>query len=323
MVIKIFTEEQLRLRNKLEHKDNKEENWEEEGIKFKDAFVETSLVEEIQENDEPKKKIKKLFYVNEMPDHLQFNPHILTGYRPLQSPLGCVTSVFQWHNETINIITHAIPIFYIILTVPDVLPWHSKELTFLAWCHIAGILCPWLGSLVYHMFMNINYGPLAYYILLQIDMLGIWVSQSIGALPLVFASTKCLPLVLSWSIITFYCLLSIWGLYKAMIAWSPWDRRLCYLLPFLTRICLWCLRLTSIGGGDPAAFLHVILQDVVSITGGCIGAVHVPEKWFPGSVDLYLNSHNIMHVLVVAAVWSMHRATVLDLHWMAKNQCHL
>ncbi|ENN75511.1 hypothetical protein YQE_07932, partial [Dendroctonus ponderosae] len=107
-----------------------------------------------------------------------------------------------------------------------------------------------------------------------------------------------------------------------MIAWSPWDRRLCFLLPFLTRIGLWCLRLTKIGGGDPAAFLHVILQDAVSIVGGCIGAIHVPEKWFPGQVDFVLNSHNIMHVLVVAAVWSMHRATALDLHWMAKNNCY-
>ncbi|XP_030746931.1 progestin and adipoQ receptor family member 4 [Sitophilus oryzae] len=259
--------------------------------------------------------------LKDMPEHLQFNPNIKTGYRPLQSPLGCFKSAFQWHNESVNIITHAIPIFYIIYTVPEVLPWHSKELTFLAWCHIAGILCPWLGSFVYHMFMNLNYGPLAYYVLLQIDMLGIWVSQSFGALPLLFSTSHCLPDIYKWSLISCYCLLSIWGLYKAMLAWSPWDRRLCFLLPFLYRIGLWFLRISGLGGGDPAAFLHVILQDVVSIAGGCIGAIHVPEKWFPGSVDLCLNSHNIMHVLVVAAVWSMHQATVLDLHWMAKHQC--
>lgn len=50
--------------------------------------------------------------------------------------------------------------------------------------------------------------------------------------------------------------------------------------------------------------------------------MHIPEKWFPGTVDLYLNSHNIMHVLVVAAVYSMHQATVLDLAWMARVECH-
>ncbi|KAH1027716.1 progestin and adipoQ receptor family member 4 [Dendroctonus ponderosae] len=320
MIVDAYLEEQTRLRVK------KKEN----------GLEKPTEDDDLQINDDPRRfpgetrkdadsrtgKAKVLLCINDVPNHLKFNPHILSGYRPLQSPLGCIGSVFQWHNETINIVTHAIPIFYILFTVPDVLPWHSQELTFLAWCHIAGILCPWLGSFVYHMFMNLHYGPMAYYILLQVDMLGIWTSQSIGALPLVFASTKCVPHLIRWSIIMFYCLLSVWGLYKAMIAWSPWDRRLCFLLPFLTRIGLWCLRLTKIGGGDPAAFLHVILQDAVSIVGGCIGAIHVPEKWFPGQVDFVLNSHNIMHVLVVAAVWSMHRATALDLHWMAKNNCY-
>lgn len=66
--------------------------------------------------------------------------------------------------------------------------------------------------------------------------------------------------------------------------------------------------------------------------------MHIPEKWFPGCLDYYLNSHNIMHVLVVLAVYSMHqvncliitlnfhtsctmllnslKATVSDLEWM-------
>jgi hypothetical protein len=39
-----------------------------------------------------------------------------------------------------------------------------------------------------------------------------------------------------------------------MTAWSPWERRLCFLLPFMMRLLLWCLRVSSYGGGDPAAF---------------------------------------------------------------------
>lgn len=37
--------------------------------------------------------------------------------------------------------------------------------------------------------------------------------------------------------------------------------------------------------------------------------MRIPEKWFPGVVDFYLNSHNIMHVLVVVAVYSMHKVS--------------
>lgn len=42
----------------------------------------------------------------DMPKHLQFNPYIFTGYRPLLSVWGCLNSLFYLHNETINILTH-------------------------------------------------------------------------------------------------------------------------------------------------------------------------------------------------------------------------
>lgn len=47
-----------------------------------------------------------LLHWRDMPRHLQFNPYVLTGYRPLQSAAGCVRSLFYFHNETINILTH-------------------------------------------------------------------------------------------------------------------------------------------------------------------------------------------------------------------------
>jgi predicted membrane channel-forming protein YqfA (hemolysin III family) len=53
--------------------------------------------------------------------------------------------------------------------------------------------------------------------------------------------------------------------------------------------------------------LFSIFKDGVSLVGGVIGAMHIPEKWFPGCLDYYLNSHNIMHILVVTAVYSMHQ----------------
>ncbi|CAH2085666.1 unnamed protein product [Euphydryas editha] len=48
----------------------------------------------------------ELLHWRDMPQHLQFNPYVLTGYRPLQSWGGCVRSLFYFHNETINILTH-------------------------------------------------------------------------------------------------------------------------------------------------------------------------------------------------------------------------
>lgn len=64
----------------------------------------------VMETTSTEKKGRKgkmhLLQWREMPRHLQFNPYIMTGYRPLLSPWGCINSIFYMHNETVNILTH-------------------------------------------------------------------------------------------------------------------------------------------------------------------------------------------------------------------------
>ncbi|XP_013161603.1 PREDICTED: progestin and adipoQ receptor family member 4 [Papilio xuthus] len=265
-----------------------------------------------------------LLHWRDMPKHLQFNPYVLTGYRPLQDWAGCIRSLFYFHNETINILTHGVSLVYILVVLPGLLPWGGGggAAWFLSLCHLLGALAPWCGSFLYHLFMNHTSGAGLYHRLLQLDMLGIWVSQSIGAIPMVTATVYCAPAPLRYAALAVYCLGSLLGLYKAMRAWSPWERRLCFAAPFCMRLLLAGARAARLGGGNPHAILHVFLQDAVSLGGGVIGAMHIPEKWFPGAVDRCLNSHNIMHVLVVLAVYSMHQVTTLDLAWMSRVDCH-
>lgn len=67
-----------------------------------------------RQHDSPKKerrwlaraKEADLLHWKDMPKHLQFNPYIFTGYRPMLSVWGCLNSLFYLHNETINILTH-------------------------------------------------------------------------------------------------------------------------------------------------------------------------------------------------------------------------
>ncbi|KAF5284490.1 hypothetical protein FQA39_LY17025 [Lamprigera yunnana] len=175
------------------------------------------------------RKNEDLLHWKDMPRHLQFNPYIFTGYRPLLSIWGCLNSLLYLHNETINIFTHgkvnyvpllqsltcpsfchpinprvcdfsnslntylfsdvsinflncpyfiSIPIVYILLSIPNMKPWTRSDLRFLTWCHVIGSISPWVGSFVYHLFMNLERGENIYYRLLQLDMLGIWICQS-------------------------------------------------------------------------------------------------------------------------------------------------
>lgn len=68
-----------------------------------------------------------------------------------------------------------------------------------------------------------------------------------------------------------------------------------------------------------AIFTPSPLQDLLAVLGGFVGALRVPEKWVPGRLDLLANSHHIMHVVVVYAVYHLHQGAVLDLVWLSGN----
>jgi adiponectin receptor len=65
-----------------------------------------------------------------------------------------------------------------------------------------------------------------------------------------------------------------------------------------------------------AVINRVMKLDVVMgacyLTGAAIYANRVPEKWFPGRFDLFLHSHQIFHVFVVAAAYA-HYLGVMEL----------
>lgn len=82
----------------------------------------------------------------EMPKHLQFNPHIRSGYRPLMTPTNCVRSIFFFHNETVNILTHGesiviwkkiFSLIFLFLTCSSIFfHLHQKKLIIFFFCQI-------------------------------------------------------------------------------------------------------------------------------------------------------------------------------------------
>lgn len=66
----------------------------------------TEKVGPVEDGEDTSVGTVELLHWRDMPQHLQFNPYVLTGYRPLQTWAGCLRSLFYFHNETINILTH-------------------------------------------------------------------------------------------------------------------------------------------------------------------------------------------------------------------------
>lgn len=102
MIVNAALEEQTRLRVKTKE-NGLEKPTEDDKLQINDDARKDRFPSDAGSKT---RKDKVLLRISDVPNHLKFNPHILSGYRPLQSPLGCIGSVFQWHNETINIVTH-------------------------------------------------------------------------------------------------------------------------------------------------------------------------------------------------------------------------
>lgn len=77
-----------------------------------------------------------------------------------------------------------LPLLYAIWSLPSLLPWNEMPLPVLPYFHAAATVCPWLGSSIYHLFMNHHSGYLTYERLLQWDVAGVWVTQSCGKVKL-------------------------------------------------------------------------------------------------------------------------------------------
>ena len=68
----------------------------------------------------------------------------------------------------------------ILYHVRTLLPWSDLEVPLLPVTHVVSCVSPWVGSTIYHTFMNHRSGHDTYKALLLTDMIGIWVAQNGG-----------------------------------------------------------------------------------------------------------------------------------------------
>ncbi|RWS14955.1 progestin and adipoQ receptor family member 4-like protein [Dinothrombium tinctorium] len=251
----------------------------------------------------------KLFSITEIPKYLRFNPYVLSGYRkPNLTFWQCIRSLGYIHNETVNILSHGIPLLFFLVYIPRNIPWNEIAHPLLAYFHILGSVCPWLGSTLYHLFMNHESGEKLYVELLKWDVIGIWVTQSFGASTTVYTSVRLCPHCFRCPFLILYALLSIRALRDSAWASCVWRRRLGFsFLVFMRLIALSC-RLVTIDYDEGSETLPIV--------GAFISASRIPERWWPGTFDYIFNSHNIMHVFVILGGMHMHYATCSDLMWL-------
>jgi adiponectin receptor len=69
------------------------------------------------------------------------------------------------------------------------------------------------------------------------------------------------------------------------------------------------------------ALVYELLMGFLYLLGAFLYAKRIPERFMPGAFDYALHSHNLFHLLVVAAAYTHLHATLLLLAWRDRQGC--
>ncbi|TIA41993.1 mPR-typeG-protein-coupled receptor [Aureobasidium pullulans] len=257
----------------------------------------------------------RLLTFDEIPSWQKYNEHIRTGYRPLTgSWTQSLKSMFDWHNETVNIHSHSIGaiIFSIILpfhfyatlyqAVPEAQP--IDGVVFLI--YFAGVAACFACSALFHTVGN--HSQRIHGIYNRVDCCGIvllmW-GASLASIHFAFVCNSHLR-SLHWflsSASASGCITFILGPMFIKPAYRT-ARALTYLSLGLFAIVFIVHGIYLYGFMMQRKRLALEWMGLMALFNflGCTAyAFRFPEVKFPGRFDLVGHSHQIMHVAVLIA----------------------
>lgn len=267
------------------------------------------------------------------------NPFILTGYRNRLGSVDCLRSLFQLHNETINIWSHLIGFAFfaglfvhdLILVIPAVTEDGTRVskadfliLSTLLICYQATMV---LSSL-YHTF-SCHASDSFMYACLSLDILGITLGLMGTFLSGIYYAFWCDP---GWR--DFY-LLTVGGLFLAATALQLAPERYSthpkYATVRISLFFLWAvygfvptIHWTVMQWGGPVVM--VMVPRILVMYAVCGAAfffylTKMPERLAPGLVDIIGHSHQWWHVLIFLALLFWHKSGLKFAVFRLKHGC--
>lgn len=256
---------------------------------------------------------RKLYTWDEIPLWQQDNEHILSGYvGETKSLLQCFLSLFYLHNESVNIYTHLLPgIGFLIMLFFDKFAVTKYETTKLIdylvidLFFLGAFTCLTLSS-TFHCLKN--HSPSVATFGNKLDYLGIVVlvvTSMVSIMYYGFFETPTLFYIFAFITCSFGLACAIVSLKETFRTreWRPYRAAmfvafgLSAVLPIITGIFYY---------GFSEIYLRiqvkwVLLGGIFYIIGAVLYGARFPEKYAPGKYDIWGHSHQLFHILVVAA----------------------
>ncbi|KAF7198861.1 membrane progestin receptor beta [Nothobranchius furzeri] len=238
-------------------------------------------------------------------------PYILSGYRPIQQDWGCYfLSLFQRHNESLNVWTH-------LLAAPVLLlRWWANAGALGYTLDAASLpLSLFMVSALTYLILSVtahllqSHSERAHYFFFFLDYVGVAVYQYGCSLGHYFYTSE--P---SWreSIglfflpgAAFFGWLSCVGCCFAKVMYRrpyPLQRKICQLIPtslaYLLDISPVAHRLVTVSWTQDASLFFHALQIAFFLVAAFFFSCPVPERFFPGCCDFMGQGHQVFHLFL-------------------------
>lgn len=275
----------------------------------------------------------KIVSFSALPEWLRDNEFIRGSYRPpMFSFRGCFKSMFRLHTETWNIWTHFLGFLFFLLLVLGVytfgdiitglfedvvitnLPWNEQLMLSL---FFGGAMMCLMCSTLFHI-LN-NHSSRVSFIFSRLDYSGIAFLITGSSIPAYYYGFYCTRLAqyIHIGMITILC-----GVCLVVCMWRKFHTPNYRATRFAVFV------LFGLYGAVP--FVHIFLRDGYSLStkaypgggilimaalyigGGALYACRIPERFWPGSFDVWASSHQLFHVCVVMASL-VHYSTLLKM----------
>ncbi|KAF2260174.1 HlyIII-domain-containing protein [Lojkania enalia] len=254
----------------------------------------------------------------QMPDWYQDNEYILSGYRSISgSYTHSFHSIYQIHNETLNILSHLLAsLLFLLLPVPiynSIISRYATASTsdiVVFGVFFLGVVLSFLISATYHLLSNHSSHIRA--LSCQLDYLGIVFLFWGSTIPYLYYGFFCTPHLQYLHYTTFSLLCAVvvsftlnpsfrqpkYRTYRTMVYGALGAS---YLLPILHGVHVfgWETQWRRMSLG----WMGVML--LFNGLGAIFYTMRIPEKWYPKTFDIVGASHQLMHFMTVFAALAL------------------
>jgi predicted membrane channel-forming protein YqfA (hemolysin III family) len=230
-----------------------------------------------------------------VPLHLRFNRFVHGGYRCGLSTSACVRSTAAWHNESLNIWSHAAAaaISLAALLTPWAPPGAPRIHTLLLALATLPMIASFALSIAYHTFMahatcSTSKGAAARYeALLCADVAGVVGVLSLPQGAIIWYGYHAAPtLRVALALVT--AAAALYGT-RATTTADQTARALPLGVMVGARLVALALRCAGYGAACAPALARYGVMEVLVALGGAANAAFWPERHFPGKLDCVLN----------------------------------